>query len=137
MISEYSEKVLKEKGLTRPSTLTLPSITLILINIRLHLTAFRSLHLLTVTNYIFETMVRPTIDLEPFQNEVTDLFINQNHTWSQIAEHLHEQGIAISTERLRKRALREWGLKKRSDPGNSTQIIGRVRELFLKFNLND
>lgn len=92
-----------------------------------------------VVNYplYFATMAPPSFNLEPFKDEIADLFLNQNQTWSQIAEHLREQGVDISTERLRKRALQAWGLKRRSDPGHSTHIIERARELFEKYHLDD
>lgn len=82
-------------------------------------------------------MVRPTIDLESHKEEVADLYINERRTWPQIAEYLGEQGVTISAERLRKRAMEEWGLKKRTDPAVSREAAGRARVLFHDQHMDD
>lgn len=54
----------------------------------------------TILSREYSNMIRPSIYLEPYKDETAYLFVNQNRTWLKDTEHLLEQGVTISIERL-------------------------------------
>ena len=79
---------------------------------------------------------RPMIDLNSHKDLIIQLF-NEEHTASQIAQHLQDTFSITVTDRTLRRRLRTWNIYKRQRTIDTPELRTRIRELFLKLCLDD
>lgn len=81
-------------------------------------------------------MPRPSIDLSPYRNEITEMY-NSKQTIISILTHLQNTYSTNVSRTVLYRSLSEWGLRNQDKSVTSEQLYIRIKELFFDECLND
>lgn len=80
---------------------------------------------------------RPSINLEPYKDEITELYLN-NTVPSRIAAHLDNHYGISATSRTIESRLRRWGVKKSNRTASTDPVLhARIMILFYQVGLEE
>ncbi|KAL3428760.1 hypothetical protein BDV09DRAFT_203923 [Aspergillus tetrazonus] len=80
---------------------------------------------------------RPSINLEPYKDEITELYLN-NTVPNRIAEYLADSYGISATPRTIESRLRRWGVKKSNRTASTDQVLhARIMVLFYQVGLEE